>query len=351
MKFKFFTFFVFAVLFLISSSSLFSQDPSVGGINADAPVPLPLGQSSYVRWDLGNSSSGAAVPAGAQFTVSFPNIVSIDQSSLDLGSSDAPFNVSWFVDGSGTYLFLEVKSPGIPPVTFGSPDSRFNMKVMQTATTISGNRPYLLNANPNGGVNENAGNDNASSPISVSEPLPVDLLSFDAIAQDQDALVTWKTSTEINSEKFILEYSVDGGRTFDLATEVKGAGTSYHEQSYRYKHLNIASHQTNGVYYRLTQVDFDGKSEVFPLRFVKFTRVNSVYNLYPNLVRAGREMILETPSDITVNYKIYNGAGMLVRKVSNAASGDAVSSDGLVSGTYYLCIDDTFVSMPFVVSM
>jgi hypothetical protein len=91
-------------------------------------------------------------------------------------------------------------------------------------------------------------------------PLPVVLTSFGATAQSGDVLTSWTTASEINNKGFEVERSVDG-RVFEYAGFVKGAGTSTGKLSYSFTDAKAFDKAAGNVlYYRLKQVDFNGRS-------------------------------------------------------------------------------------------
>ncbi|MES2689776.1 MAG: T9SS type A sorting domain-containing protein [Bacteroidota bacterium] len=90
---------------------------------------------------------------------------------------------------------------------------------------------------------------------------PVKLVSFTGVNQDGDGLVSWSTSSEHNNAGFNLERSIDG-KTFEYVGFVKGAGNSNSVKQYRYNDANVfANTSSTKVYYRLKQLDHDGKFE------------------------------------------------------------------------------------------
>ena len=45
--------------------------------------------------------------------------------------------------------------------------------------------------------------------------LPITLISFDAVADGMDGVLSWSTASEENNKHFIVERSLDGGVTFE----------------------------------------------------------------------------------------------------------------------------------------
>ena len=96
----------------------------------------------------------------------------------------------------------------------------------------------------------------AADGICGAIPLPVELLYFEGTAVDNDyASLVWVTASERNNYYFSVLKSVNGKdwREFD---RIDGAGNSQQEISYSTNDYNLV---TGTTYYRLRQVDFDGK--------------------------------------------------------------------------------------------
>lgn len=94
-----------------------------------------------------------------------------------------------------------------------------------------------------------------------SSPLPIKLLSFGANCRDGKALIQWSTASEINNDFFTIEKTYDGIH-FEFVGKIQGAGNSNSVLNYNFTDNNPGSGK---VYYRLSQTDFDGTTEVFDL--------------------------------------------------------------------------------------
>ena len=89
--------------------------------------------------------------------------------------------------------------------------------------------------------------------------LPIDLLSFTAEADGTSVDVTWVVSSQVNNDYYIIEKSMDC-YTWKEVDRMTGEGNSNTETVYGL----IDKHAYIGLsYYRLRQVDYDGKSESF----------------------------------------------------------------------------------------
>lgn len=89
--------------------------------------------------------------------------------------------------------------------------------------------------------------------------LPVELIEFNGYNENKVNNIYWITSTEINNDFFTLERSSDALVWKEL-TAIQGAGNSNTPILYEF---NDDSYISGINYYKLTQTDFDGKSETF----------------------------------------------------------------------------------------
>jgi Secretion system C-terminal sorting domain len=94
--------------------------------------------------------------------------------------------------------------------------------------------------------------------VSGNLAIPVELVSFTGKTQGSNNALNWNTATERNAQTFIVERSADGENNFKAIGSVKAVGTSSTPQSYAFLDINPLPLS----YYRLRQVDMDGKTEL-----------------------------------------------------------------------------------------
>ena len=114
---------------------------------------------------------------------------------------------------------------------------------------------------------------------SSSTPLPVELISFEAKALEMQNILSWKTASEINNDRFVIERSGDGILFSEIGSE-KGVGNSTTVHEYLFRDFEVSKGIT---YYRLKQVDFDGTSAYSSTVAVKRNHPGKL-NIYPNPV-------------------------------------------------------------------
>jgi hypothetical protein len=108
-------------------------------------------------------------------------------------------------------------------------------------------------------------------------PIPVELTSFTAVAQNQQVILNWVTASELNNNGFEIQRSI-GNSEFATVGFVKGTGTTTIQQEYSFSERNLS----NGNYtYRLKQIDFNGMFEYSNTIEVEILNVNN-YALIQN---------------------------------------------------------------------
>ena len=113
-------------------------------------------------------------------------------------------------------------------------------------------------------------------------PLPVVLVSFNATRNATNASLTWSTATETNSKGFEVQVSTDGTAFRTLGFVSSETPNSTQAKSYQY--VDTETGKVGIRYYRLHQVDLDGKDSYSPVRAVNFdgTATDVALSAYPN---------------------------------------------------------------------
>lgn len=163
------------------------------------------------------------------------------------------------------------------------------------------------------------------------DPLPIELISFNAIANKNNTVnIEWVTATEINNAVFTVEKSVDG-KAWSYVGEQKGAGNSNTTLDY----AMIDAEPFSGTsYYRLKQTDFDGQFTYSEMRKVNFngqSDINAII-VYPN--PAITFIKIENCSSPT-NYWLINCLGEVV-DFGCINQSDAIDVSEIASGLYSL---------------
>lgn len=111
----------------------------------------------------------------------------------------------------------------------------------------------------------------------TSMPLPVELVEFGATKTGKSILLNWMTASEVNNSGFDIQRSTDG-RDWKVIGFENGVDNSAEVQNYNF----IDTHPAAGInYYRLKQVDHDGKYDYSPIVSVRNIG-DEKYDVSPN---------------------------------------------------------------------
>ena len=116
------------------------------------------------------------------------------------------------------------------------------------------------------------------------QALPVTWLSFEASKwQDKYSRLTWKTATETNTKSFEVERGHDATHFVKIAS-VNAAGNSTSAKEYS---LNDMQPAAGLNYYRIKQIDVNGRFTYSPARLVRFDAIAAQQlRIYPNPAKA-----------------------------------------------------------------
>lgn len=106
--------------------------------------------------------------------------------------------------------------------------------------------------------------------------LPVKYRSFDAIANNNVVKLNWITENEINHNHFEVERSFDGSNFKTMALVLDGFSAGSGSKSYVYNDNSAELADVNVVYYRLKQVDMDGRFSYSNILAVRMQAVSGV---------------------------------------------------------------------------
>ena len=175
--------------------------------------------------------------------------------------------------------------------------------------------------------------------------LPVTFLNFDGILEDNKALLTWRTATELNNKGFEVERSYDG-QTFAGIGFVQGHGNSSVVNTYDYTDIKV---QSGYNFYRLKQMDIDGNfiySSTIRLDFKNFA-----WSILGNPVTASSWVQVQLAKTSKVALQIITSDGRLLQTINKGSLSAGtysipLSLGNVASGIYVvrLIVDNTSFS-------
>lgn len=129
---------------------------------------------------------------------------------------------------------------------------------------------------------------------------PVHLTTFSVNKLEKNVQLKWVTASEKNNSHFNIQRSNDG-LNFENITKVIGKGNASSINNYSYLDVNVPN---NNLYYRLQQLDIDGKSTLSAVKLIKYdTKANIELGVYPNPITK-YTAIISLKNAPTGNYNI-----------------------------------------------
>ena len=131
-------------------------------------------------------------------------------------------------------------------------------------------------------TDQNGGYSTALVTLTVNNPLPVTWSDFYGKEISCEVVLNWTTASELNNDYFEIEKSTNG-RDFTSLGTIKGSGTVNDYRQYKFVDKLPATEN----YYRIKQVDFDGKTDYSKLIVLKSNCIENDENigiatLFPN---------------------------------------------------------------------
>lgn len=223
-----------------------------------------------------------------------------------------------------TYAFIYVREgttggyPGYPMTRIGS-DFVFE-KAITVGTPLS---IYFTYNVPSGGERNSSATPHDYTVGTICEGLlPVNLISFSAALNANGSVaLKWSTATELNNDFFLIERSNDA-RSYQTISRVEASNRTTIRNDYQVQD-NYPEEGLN--YYRLVQVDKDGKSAFHGVKSVAVAKRKAAMRVYPNPLRGTVLNIqLNTVSNNQLQIQLINMDGKLVHQ------GTYIPTDGLL---------------------
>jgi Secretion system C-terminal sorting domain len=170
----------------------------------------------------------------------------------------------------------------------------------------------------------------------TNNPLPVELTTFKATPRANTVILEWTTASETNNSHFDIEKSSDA-KNWSLLGTLSGRGTTAIQNQYFFPDENPS---TGNNYYRLKQVDFDGRFEYSNIVLAKIA--HGAADIYPNPVT--QELFIPSENAYEGDaVEIYSLQGTLVKTVSVSNNSSTIlDCTPLSDGVYLLHIRDAY---------
>ena len=165
--------------------------------------------------------------------------------------------------------------------------------------------------------------------------LPVELISFDAYRNENEVNLEWTTLTEVNNDYFEIQRS-SNGTDFEVIQIIDGAGNSSFAQDYLTEDVDPLPGLS---YYRLSQIDFNGKTTTYSPVAIEFEQ-NNIAELSISNDFSEFYLNFQSTSEKKYQLMITDNLGRLISKqVLTALSGaNKIALPNVNRGMYHVSI-------------
>lgn len=276
--------------------------------------------------------------------------------SIFLSADDGVHGVElWKTDGTeaGTVMVKDINSSG-DGVNF---DSYYYVKTglfFAGNNGTDGNEPWISdgsaggtsqieNINPTGDadmnilflykgdlyINATNGNSAQLDLFKLKGPfisLPVTLIDLKAVATQNEVKLSWATTSEKNSDHFVVERSNDGNHFSEIGN-VNASGTKSTATNYSFEDQEAYNQNASPLFYRLKMIDKDGRSVLSDIVSVNLQQSQLKFSIFPNPVnnimnvslgeggKEGRLRIIDVTGKMILDIPVVIAANQMVQKI------------------------------------
>lgn len=303
----------------ILASILFAAFNSHG--QATTIVSSTIGYDVNITLDVVKIIAPNACPNGYNYNTRISYDVSF--TGTNIPSTLYTLQISLKCGAQGNFVGL--------PLRGGSGFKNTTSNPWQSASDCKTATPESLNCDSFLIEIEGPGISYRSFTIYRAAPLPVSILSFTAENNKSKVVLNWETTSEINNSHYIIERSIDGNIWVALS-EVAATKEISAVNAYNY----VDHKAVEGMsFYRLTQVDLNGKSTIID-RIAVVKHVEAItFSVYPN--PASTEFSLEGEEIANAEIVVLDAMGKSFNVNSNIEGNKITfSTEGLSNGIYFV---------------
>lgn len=175
-----------------------------------------------------------------------------------------------------------------------------------------------------------------SSGFSGFTALPVKFVGFTVTIKNNDALIQWSTTQEINAATYEVEQSIDGNNWNTIAY-VPAVGNNSGTKNYSFVDKSLSS-KIN--YYRIKEVDVDGKANFTSTQCIKTDVTTASADI--KIASIQNRVLLQFPQQVkgnlTVRFISLNGQVVDQQLINNPVGQIVLNSK--VTGNYIISVSN-----------
>ena len=179
--------------------------------------------------------------------------------------------------------------------------------------------------------------DNLLLTASFQAPLAVNYLNWEGHWQNQYVNLLWTTSSETNNSHFIIERSIDN-RQFENIGKVAANVQSLNIRNYSFTDKQAKELQSEKIYYRLRQVDNDGKTSLSSVVTLQNPNRQVIYTIQPN---PSNGIFNLNTTDQLKNIKVINSYGQIIQNMPHREiKSPSLNLKEQAAGIYFVILTD-----------
>ncbi len=146
-------------------------------------------------------------------------------------------------------------------------------------------------------------------------PVPVKFLGFDVAKKNNSAVLNWSVENESAlTDKYIIESGVNGIDFPTVVATIAASKNGRGSNTYSFTQDNLSVVKSSGViYYRIKQIDKDGKFVYTPIKNVRLDGKAFAVNAYPNPVKNNTKLTIDLLNESKIIISVTDGAGKQVK--------------------------------------
>ena len=148
----------------------------------------------------------------------------------------------------------------------------------------------------------------------INLPLPARWLAFDAVKQNSNVKLTWSTGNETAINKYEIQVANSRNAVNNNQFETIGITPAKNIPIADYLFVDERAGKAGDYYYRIKQVDSNGKAFYSPVILVHFATQDFEVTIFPNPVKDNLVVAIETLASKQLQLVIFNMAGQQLYK-------------------------------------
>lgn len=181
---------------------------------------------------------------------------------------------------------------------------------------------------------------NAIQSTLLGGALPVTWLYFNGKTINKNNVLEWATASEQNTKEFIIERSFNAVNFSKIGT-VKAAGNTATNSNYNYTDYDIDRLNQPVMYYRLRQMDLDGRfsySNIIRLTYNATEKTKTL--VYPNPTNGLLTIVVADHKLIGTLARVYDESGKLLQSVKITATAQTINLTSYLGGIYFIVLEN-----------